>query len=319
MAITSYGFPGTIDSVQWAKLAEELGAAYSVLDRDDWKVSVVVGPDRTVAVAAGTAFGRGVMDVNSAPINIQLPTVASGVRYDLICARRNWGTPATTATYVQGTSTAAIPAGRNATPGTLDDQPLALVKITAGSTVPVIEADLRMLPSKVTSVFDLRGLVDPKLGDEIVHLTTGVRYRRVLDVGNNPVWEAVSPKVWTATRATASDDWPMGTWGSMASLSLPASAPAGNYEISASVAAAYPSSTGRMDFRLEAGGATVWGPIRGDRPSSPGGIDAPVVVPSFRWAHGGGASSVGVSAYAATGTGRVFQAGTYLTVEYKGP
>lgn len=212
MAISSsIGYPGTVDAVQWASLTEELGAAYSVVSKDDWKVTVVTGPDRTVSVASGTGFGRGVMDVNSAPVNLQHASVSSGTRYDLVCAHRNWSTPATTFTIVQGTSAAVIPAARAVSPGALDDQPLALVRITSGSTIPVIEADLRTWPSKIITVNDLRALVDPRLGDEAVLSTTKVRYRRILDVGGNPIW-AVSSDVFSGTeRACIGTSPPAGT------------------------------------------------------------------------------------------------------------
>lgn len=216
MSIVSIGYPGTIDAVEWASLAEELGAAYGVIGPDDWKVTVIVGPDRTVAVAPGTGFGRGIMDTNSAAVNLQHASVGSGVRYDMICAHRNWSTPATTFTIVEGTSSPVIPSARDASPGTVDDQPLALVKITSGSTVPVIEADLRTWPSKVVAVNDLRALVDPKLGDEAVLESTGVRYRRVLDSVGSPVWQVTGGLIATGAEgaskgATAPEGTPLTT------------------------------------------------------------------------------------------------------------
>lgn len=194
MAITSYGYPGSIDSVAWAKLTEELGVGYSVKDAADFAPTVVAGVDRTVSVAAGTAFGRGVMDVSTAAIQVQFDIVSSGTRYDLLCIRRNWTGGSSTVTKVTGTSVAAVPAGRNANPGVLDDQPLFLVKLTAGSTVPVIEADLREWGSKVRFVKDLRALVDPKYGDAAD--VNGVRYRRLLDASSNPIWAPDAP-TWT--------------------------------------------------------------------------------------------------------------------------
>lgn len=316
MAITSYGYPNQIDSVQWARLTEELGAAYGVQDAADWKVTVVAGPDRTVAVAAGTGWGRGILDVNSAAVNLQHATVASGVRYDTIMAHRNWSTPATTFTIVQGTSTAAVSASRQVGPGTVDDQPLALVQITAGSTVPVIVADLRTWTSKVLTVNDLRALVDPRLGDEAVLSTTNVRYRRVLDTGGSPIWSPQSPMIWTAVRSGNYDDWAQGTWGSMASVSLPSSAPPGRYAISGSIAANYTSGiSGVLNYQITAAG----GAPAGTPQFAVGPIIFPVSIPSFVWTWGGGATTVSLDVIAWSANGRVYQQGTWITVEYKGP
>lgn len=184
MTITSYGYPavgassGNIDAVAWSQLQEELGVAYSVQGLSDWAVTVVAGLDRTVAIAAGKGYGRGVFDVNSAPVNVQLDTVAgTGTRWDLIVARRNWTTPVTVFTKVNGTAVAGIPTGRNVGPGALDDQPIALVQITGGQTAPTAVIDLRTWASKVTTTNDLRALVDPRNGDEAV--VSDVRYRYV--------------------------------------------------------------------------------------------------------------------------------------------
>lgn len=190
MAINSVGYPGSVDSIQWAKLADELGQRYGVADYNDWRVSPVVGPDRTVAIAAGTGFGRGILDVNTAPVNIQLAagTGAAGtLRFDLIVARRTWGaTNATTFQAITGTSTPVVPAGRLSGPGDVDDQPIALVRITTGSTVPIIELDMRTWPSKISTATDTRALVDAVYGDQAIIGTT--RYRRGFDSSNNPAW-----------------------------------------------------------------------------------------------------------------------------------
>jgi hypothetical protein len=67
----------------------------------------------------------------------------------MICVRRDW-TPAvggpTTVTKVEGGTSRLLPAGRENTPGTLDDQPLALVLWTHGSSQPTTIVDLRVWP-----------------------------------------------------------------------------------------------------------------------------------------------------------------------------
>lgn len=186
MAINSYGYPGTINSVQWSKISGELGAAYSVADYGDLAGSVVVGPDRTISIAPGTAFGRGVMDVVTAPVQVQLDTVSTGSRWDTIVLRRNWTTNASTIVKINGGGTPGVAGGRLSGPGVQDDQPLMLVQIVAGSTTPGLTLDLRTWNAKVTTAGNLTALVDSQYGDEAV--VGGIRYRRTIDGTGAGIW-----------------------------------------------------------------------------------------------------------------------------------
>lgn len=148
MAITSAGYDGTVTEVQWAALIPSAGSSeYGVVGPSDFNVTAHPTTAYAVNVSAGTAWGQGVLDVSDSVITVQCDAPASGVvRWDLICARRDWrplaGGP-TTITKVNGGTTADIPAGRNNTPGTLDDQPLFLVQWTGGQTQPTALIDLR--------------------------------------------------------------------------------------------------------------------------------------------------------------------------------
>ncbi|HVH54481.1 MAG TPA: hypothetical protein VNA32_10180, partial [Actinomycetota bacterium] len=120
-------------------------AEYGVLGDGDFKVTAVTGADRTVSIATGSAWGKGVFDTNSANITIQLDTISTGTRWDLIAIHRNWSGAGGTTTVIKinGSSSKAIPA-RSTDPGNLDDQPLALVQVTAGQTQPTAIVDLRV-------------------------------------------------------------------------------------------------------------------------------------------------------------------------------
>lgn len=147
MAITSVGYDGTIDEVQWAEMIKKVGASdYGVVGGGDWRVTGTAGVDRTVTIAAGKAWGHGVFDTLTSATTIQLDTVASGYRWDLVAIRRDWtGTGgASTIVKVNGTTTKGIPAARLTGPGVTDDQPLALVQITAGQSAPTAILDLRV-------------------------------------------------------------------------------------------------------------------------------------------------------------------------------
>lgn len=145
--ITSIGYAGTIAANDvWASLQATLGARYTVADPAAGRVTPLGSGTRQVNVAAGTIGGRGVLDQITSDFTVQLPTVASGTRWFMVVARRTWGvTQATSVTSIDaGTSNSTIPA-RNTNPGTVDDQPLALVPLTAGNTVPGTPIDLRVI------------------------------------------------------------------------------------------------------------------------------------------------------------------------------
>jgi hypothetical protein len=193
VAITSVGYDGSIDEVQWAKLARHLGAEYAVEAPGDYQVSVVAGLDRTVSVDPGTAYAHGVLAVSDAAVTVQLPAIASGSRWDLIALRRDWQPPGGTSTvvFVQGTGSQTIPAGRLNSPGVTDDQPLSLVRVTAGQTTPTAVVDLR--------AWHGNGGLLAASADALAYLGTvgsdvrigPVTWRRVLDAAGSPVWRRI--------------------------------------------------------------------------------------------------------------------------------
>ena len=143
MAIVSAGYAGTVTDAQWAKMVPHVGVAMmSVDDFGSFRVTAAAGT-RTVRVAAGSASAAGIYDTSDAAVNVVLGDVASGVRWDLIVLRRNWASKASSVVAIPGSSTKTLPS-RNKTPGTTFDQPLALVRVTAGSTVIQEVVDLRV-------------------------------------------------------------------------------------------------------------------------------------------------------------------------------
>lgn len=142
---TSVGYDGTVDEQAWALNAPHLGKRYGV-SGDSWRVTPVAAGDRTVNISAGSGFGWGVFDTLPTDVQLQLDTQASGSRYDIIVARRDWGGVGggTSLDAITATAAGDIPITRANTPGVLDEQPIALVRVIAGQTVPVIVADLRV-------------------------------------------------------------------------------------------------------------------------------------------------------------------------------
>jgi hypothetical protein len=145
MAITSYGYDGSVDEVAWARLHGTGGQIYGVKEAGHWKASPVAVVDRQIAISPGDGWGKGVYDSSSSEVVVgPMPAVSSGSRWDLIVARRDWDTNTTSFGYVTGSALKAIPATRAVDGGILDEQPVALVKFTAGQSQAQEIVDLRV-------------------------------------------------------------------------------------------------------------------------------------------------------------------------------
>ncbi|KDA05865.1 hypothetical protein DC31_13950 [Microbacterium sp. CH12i] len=142
MTISSTGFAGTVDYAEWAALAAHSGTQYGVVGKDAYAAAVGSG-DRKVAVQPGLAAGQGILDVSDAVETLTGAPVAAGDRWDLLVLRRDWSLNTSTLVLVTGGPTASIPV-REMTPGVKDDQPLWLVRFTAGQSAAQEFIDLRV-------------------------------------------------------------------------------------------------------------------------------------------------------------------------------
>lgn len=178
MAIVSYGYgDALIDEATWAAITPLLGSDNAVRGASDFAVRAVDGQAGVIAVAPGWAIAHGVyvqLTIETA-LTLQMPVAGSS--WWCVCLRRNW-TPApggaTTLVAIQATGP-TVPTTRAAAPGDVDEQPLALVQLTAGKSAPTQIVSVRRWPKKVTYVDSLAGMYDPKIGDSFVG-PDGARY-----------------------------------------------------------------------------------------------------------------------------------------------
>lgn len=180
MTMTSVGFDGTMDEQDWAKLAAFLGRPPCVENDAAWKVTAVVGPDRTVRIAVGTGYADGVLSTSDATVDVQLAAIASGTRWDAVVARRDWTpTPGggTTFVAVSGTAAQALPAGLLSNPGVSSDQVLALVQLTAGQSTPTAVLDMRALPT-VAAMYPNTLALPPTAPLGAIALVAGRQYEK---------------------------------------------------------------------------------------------------------------------------------------------
>lgn len=197
MAISSYGYEGSITEREFAIASGFFGSDYGVSGASDFKVSIQATGDRLVSIAAGTAYGRGVLDISNSAVTVQLDGIASGSRWDAIVIRRDW-TPVvgglTSVTKVTGSSQQVVPGNLNRDPGVRDDQVLALVQVTAGNTTPTAIIDLRMFAAKAALMTDLRAWPDAPLG--ALATVDGITYRREMGSNGLATWSHTTSKTW---------------------------------------------------------------------------------------------------------------------------
>lgn len=189
---TSVGYSGTVDEKNLAEMQHFFGAQYGVRWYGDWRPTTTTAVDRGVQIAPGRGYGHFVMDDTADTEILSLdPASPNRQRWDFIVCRRDWRgeTPGGVSKFqvikgIEASNPAAdLPAlgiGEDAyhrEPGTLDDQPIALARVTGGSTTINALIDLRWRSQgKVMTADSLLAFPNPTSGDEVV--ADGVRYRR---------------------------------------------------------------------------------------------------------------------------------------------
>lgn len=199
MAINSIGYDGSVNEAAWAELVRGMVSDYGVANESDWRVAARPAPaDRTVRVATGTGWGKGVLDTSTTNYDIQLDPVASGSRHDLIVARRTWTGVGGTTQFIAvkgGSSSTTLP-GRQVNRGIdSDDQPLALVRVTAGQQQPTVVADLRVWAAN-GGLVALDERVLQYLTQPGTEVAIGNRtWKRVMTSGTGSAWEIVGTRL----------------------------------------------------------------------------------------------------------------------------
>lgn len=163
---------------------------YGVSGANDWKVSIVAGATRTVSITAGAGFGCGVTDQTSENETLQFPPSASGTRWDTVAVRRDWTPTAGESKFViiPGGSTKAVSGARLSGPGTIDDQPIALVPIIENQTQPGEIVDIRCWAGN-GGIYAKDVLACQYLGQLGAMVTVGYeQYQHILGDNDSPAW-----------------------------------------------------------------------------------------------------------------------------------
>lgn len=217
MAIQSWGYPGTFaPGPVWADLQLGIGRRYMVENQAALVVTAVAAGTRQISISDGYAAGWGVVDLNDAPYVLALPAVTSGTKWFMVVLRRTHGTTnETTFAYIDaGTTGSTVLPARNTTRGVLDDQPIAMVPLTAGDTVPGTPIDLRVMGTDIGDLHARSDLVlqyTANLGVR-VHIN-GTTWTRALNAaGTGQVWLKESgPQVATQSAVIVTESGWSGT------------------------------------------------------------------------------------------------------------
>lgn len=131
----------SIGEGDWAQAMSVLGAPSTFAAWSHWRPYVGPGA-REVRFTVGTAYAGGVRVVGS-NASVTLPAASSGTATYLVCLRRTWGAGARNADIVALLMSGSSPVGRATQPGVMDDQPLAIATVNAGSDTIASLQDVR--------------------------------------------------------------------------------------------------------------------------------------------------------------------------------
>lgn len=197
MTITSWGFQGTIDEIQWAKHAQLLGNEYAA---GPGLVPFAVAGSRQVRIPVGILHGKGITSEVTAAETVNLPTPSAG-QWHLIVLRRVWATksaafvalPSNTTTMpLVGGPPVAFPEARLAIPGSTDDMPVMWVHTNSTDatlvTFPLLQAAVSARAAGRVSSAGMRDALypNPAQGDEVFRTDKGwsERYYAARTAGN---------------------------------------------------------------------------------------------------------------------------------------
>lgn len=207
MAITSKGYERALTYAELGTLLSHAGAQYSVFGVDSFRCGINFGgSDRSVRVLPGRAYGAGIVDDSSDAVILTGAPVGSGDRWDMVVLRRNWTAKTTALVLVSGSSTKVLP-DRSMNPGVEDDQPIALVRFSAGQTQAVEVVDLRVWHGDGGCTARDRLVLNylDRIGSRIYLLDRTYVYAMQAD--GNPKWVTDSVVVSTAAPSPADVPW----------------------------------------------------------------------------------------------------------------
>lgn len=197
MTISSYGFPDTIaPGGVWANIHRTAGRLFGFADPAAFRPTNTT--TRAIDVQPGALYAHGIYVSSNAAERVSLPNVVSGSQYFLVVADIRWnddsGGYRTTLGYVPGTAARSIPT-RSWSGGVRAQVPIALVRITAGSSTPTEIVDLRgcqTVAGEYQIYDDLALNIYGYVGTTIYNVMTKVQRTRRGTSSFSTAWEVTS-------------------------------------------------------------------------------------------------------------------------------
>lgn len=141
----TYGFTGTVNDLNFARMQALSGARVGVESSTAWAPTATV-TDRTVSLAAGNGLLPGLRHETTSAATVQCAANASGsTRFDLIVARANFTAKTVTFTAITGTPGAGAPPAASRTllaTGVEYDFPIVVCRVISGGGAFTAATDL---------------------------------------------------------------------------------------------------------------------------------------------------------------------------------
>lgn len=202
MAIESYGYPKTIAPGDvFARFGLHAGKRYSVGGHSDFQVVKAATGTRQANISSGWSMGKNVLVHNTALRSLSLPAPAGTSQWHCIVINR-WVDnvdPAyiSTVTSVPGSTSRAIPALTTSVGGSLDQDPIALCRVTSGSTLIAEVVDLRLISVEGAGFYvahsDLAMFrLNDVVGAEVYRTDNQNFYKRITTATGSLSWKNMS-------------------------------------------------------------------------------------------------------------------------------
>lgn len=227
MAITSYGYPTSLgaDADIWARFATHaFGRRYAAPVHGQFRVTAATSGTRQVNISEGWLVGKGVLVHNTADTTLNLPAPSGSSQWFAIVLRR-WvddpdpeGSFLTELVYIAGTATREVPDLAAQVTDGIDEQPIALVRVSSTETLVQQVLDLRPISFEAGGFYVVHSpeameLLEGMIGVEVYRTDSVGKgfYKRLLDASGAASWRNMQQSDQTFTN-TAATDGPTAGW-----------------------------------------------------------------------------------------------------------
>lgn len=197
MAIESYGYPETIAAGDdYAFIQKMAGKQYSAAGHTGLQVTKADTGTRIAEIGSGRSMGKGILVHNTTDSTLPIPAPAGTSQWFAVVINRWVGASpySSTISAVAGSTARAIPALTTSDGGSLDQDPIALCRVTNSSTLIQEVVDLRVISTEGAGFYvvhsDLaQNRLDDVVGAEVYRTDVKRFYKRIVDPNGVKSWK----------------------------------------------------------------------------------------------------------------------------------